>query len=161
VEWVALVLLGALILGAAAAKGFERSDRGLGELVAERVVRGPEALGGGGAAPERGPEALGGGGAASERGFAGRRGRVAPRAPAVPRRPAAPRAPTPSRAADAFRLLRTYGGIARHAWVACLGYRRWRYEVEHPLLPAEALPLDEALAIANACLNPYAFLTDD
>ena len=50
--------------------------------------------------------------------------------------------------------------VARHAWIVCLGYRRWRYELEHPLAPTEPLPLVDALEILNNCLNPYAFLTD-
>jgi hypothetical protein len=51
--------------------------------------------------------------------------------------------------------------LARRAWIVCLGYRRFRYELEHPRLPSEAMPLAEALDIANGCLNPYAFLAEE
>jgi hypothetical protein len=49
-------------------------------------------------------------------------------------------------------------GIARHAWVVCLGYRRWRHELDHPRAPTEPIPLRDALQIVNGCVNPYAFL---
>jgi hypothetical protein len=90
---------------------------------------------------------------------------TARRAPAHAPRPApAPRGPAsrlPARAVDAFRRLRGVTTLARRAWIVCLGYRRWRYELAHPLPPTQALPLDDALAIANECLNPYAFLLDE
>jgi hypothetical protein len=79
-------------------------------------------------------------------------------------RPAAPerRAPAPlrSRALDAFRRLRGVTNVAQRAWIVCLGYRRWRYELAHPRAPNQALPLGDALTIANECLNPYAFLLE-
>jgi hypothetical protein len=34
-----------------------------------------------------------------------------------------------------------------------LGHRRYRYEREHPRAPGDAMPLEEALDLANACLN--------
>jgi hypothetical protein len=51
--------------------------------------------------------------------------------------------------------------VARKAWIVCLGYRRYRYEMEHPLAPNEAMPVEEALDIANECLNPFGFLAGD
>jgi hypothetical protein len=51
--------------------------------------------------------------------------------------------------------------VARRVWIVCLGYRRHRYELEHPLAPTESMPLDDALDIANECMNPLAFLMDD
>jgi hypothetical protein len=51
--------------------------------------------------------------------------------------------------------------VAQRAWIVCLGYRRWRYELAHPRAPTQALPIGDALAIANECLNPYAFLLED
>jgi hypothetical protein len=43
----------------------------------------------------------------------------------------------------------------------CLGYKRWRYELENPMAPNEALPLGDALDIVNGCLNPYDYLLED
>jgi hypothetical protein len=151
VEWVALVLLGALLLGGAAATALGREDREereLGSLVARRIAGVPGA-------------ALGAPGPAA------RTRAVAPGAQAaVPRAPAAapPRAsaPTPSsRTANALHRLRGLSAVAKRAWIVCLGHRRWRYQLEHPLAPNETLPLDEALAMANTCLNPYSFLMGD
>ncbi len=69
--------------------------------------------------------------------------------------------PSRRRAIDALRRLRGAGlKIVRRAWIVCLGYRRLRYELEHPLAPNEMMPLDDALDIANGCLNPYAFLVE-
>jgi hypothetical protein len=143
VEWVGLVLLAALILGAAAALRSPGEEPGPGSLVAERIVCAAKGTTADSCAGEAAPPAV----------------RPPPRAPARPAPVEAP--PSPARVADAFRRLRGVGHVARHAWIVCLGYRRWRYELEHPLAPTEALPLDEALAIANTCLNPYAFLTED
>jgi hypothetical protein len=73
---------------------------------------------------------------------------------------APPPASTP-RAVDAFRRLRGIEDVAKHTWIVCLGYKRWRYELENPSAPNEALPLDEALSIVNGCLNPYDYLLED
>jgi len=40
----------------------------------------------------------------------------------------------------------------------CLGYERWRYELEHPRTPRERMPFNEALRIADDCFNPLGFL---
>jgi hypothetical protein len=86
---------------------------------------------------------------------------AAPRPPGAAPDPAdSPRRAPASRAVDAFRRLRGVANVAQRAWIVCLGYRRWRYELAHPRLPTEALPLREALDIANECLNPYAFLLE-
>jgi hypothetical protein len=139
VEWVALVLLAALVLTGAAALASSERDAGLAVLrtsvtfaanSAANVTLAERAPAGAAAAP-----------------------------PARPRAPA-PRAPRP-RAVDAFRRLRGVAQVARGAWIACLGYKRWRYELEHPSAPGEALPIGEALAIANACLNPHDYLFED
>ena len=166
VEWVALVLTAALVLGAGAALAGREADRGLGEEVAERISRTAA-----GAAPS--PHAA-----------APAPARVAPpptRAVPPPARFAPPptrAAPPPTRAAppptrsapppasgppavEAFRRLRGVADVARHTWIVCLGYRRWRYELDHPMAPTESLPLDEALGIANSCLNPYDYLLED
>ena len=51
------------------------------------------------------------------------------------------------------------GALVRRAWIACLGYRRYRYERLHPrrLSPLDPIPVREGLEIANACLNPVGF----
>jgi hypothetical protein len=142
VEWVALVLTAALVLGAGAALAGREADRGLGEEVAERISRTASGVGrapAGAIAPPRGPRAS---------------------APPPARRASAPPASAP-RAVQAFRSLRGVADVARHTWIVCLGYRRWRYELEHPMAPTEALPLDEALGIVNSCLNPYDYLLED
>lgn len=147
VEWVALVLLAALVLGAAAALAGRDADRGLAKEIAERISRtasgdGREPAGAVGPPPARRASA-----------------------PATAPRASAPRASAPPasapRAVDAFRSLRGVAEVARHTWIVCLGYRRWRYELEHPMAPTEALPLDEALGIVNSCLNPYDYLLED
>ena len=51
--------------------------------------------------------------------------------------------------------------LVRRAWIVCIGYQRFRYELEHPRAPNEVMPLEEAIDIANGCLNPYAFLVED
>ncbi len=50
--------------------------------------------------------------------------------------------------------------LARRAWIACIGYRRYRYERSHPtrLSPFDSMPVGDAVEIANKCLNPYGFL---
>ncbi|MEA2455654.1 MAG: hypothetical protein QOI45_1916, partial [Thermoleophilaceae bacterium] len=149
VEWVGLVLGVALALGAVVAGGREAakgdSSAGLGTAVAERItcaVRdgcgGERALGppgGASLAPRAAPGA---------RRRAGRGPRAPRGGPGAPRGPLAPRAapgrrPSPPPAArSAAAVRRTSGGspllggageLAKHAWIACFGYRRWRYEV--------------------------------
>jgi hypothetical protein len=52
--------------------------------------------------------------------------------------------------------------VARRAWIVCLGLKRYRYERAHPeaALPVAGLPVDEAVRIANSCLNPMGFVED-
>jgi hypothetical protein len=165
VESAALVLLVALVLGGAVAAVSSRAegDHGLGPALAKRIAKAPRALAGAAsprspapAAAPRGPSSL-----AAPRSAAPRR----PDLVAVPQRrgalapkPRAPARPPRSRAIDAFRRLRGLTRIAQRAWIVCLGYRRWRYELAHPRAPTQPLPLGDALAIANDCLNPYSFL---
>jgi hypothetical protein len=134
VEWVALLLVAALVLGALAAFRSPLEGRGMGETVAERITC----------------AARGACGRASE---APRRGRSPVTAPRG--------RPRSHVSADAFQRLRGTGWIARRAWIVCLGYRRWRYEYQHPRAPTEPLPLDEALDIVDTCLNPFSFLGMD
>jgi hypothetical protein len=198
VEWVALVLLAALVLTAAAAFSWPERDRELGTVLAERITRSarlPAAAPGRLAVPAPmaapapvavpAPVAAPGPLAAPAPALAPRPQERAARAPAAP--PTAARAPTPAarapapvaqarapaapapdrparppgpKAVDAFRRLRGLAGVAKHAWIICLGYRRWRHELEHPRAPTEPLPLGVALRIANDCLNPYNFLLE-
>jgi predicted flap endonuclease-1-like 5' DNA nuclease len=158
VEWVALVLLAALVLGAGAAFAARESERGLGEVVAKRIARGPSGLdlaGRAAAAPApptpRAPGSLAPRAPASL--APGARARATPRA-------SAPRAPA-SGAADDLRGIRGIGSVARHAWIGCLGYQRWRYERENPIAAIEGLPVGEALGIVNDCLNPHSYLLED
>jgi hypothetical protein len=153
-EWVGLVLLVALALAGALAvwRGREaEGGRELGAAVAGRITCAVAD----GCATASGP-------------------RVAPlreggvRAPLGPRgRQAASGREAGSRGARRAEDLgrkalrgagRLGGAAAKRAWLVCLGYERWRVELERPR-PTEPLPLDEALGIANNCLNPYEFLT--
>jgi hypothetical protein len=43
----------------------------------------------------------------------------------------------------------------------CLGYMRWKHELEHPSAPTEPLPVDVALSIVNTCFNPHDYLLGD
>jgi hypothetical protein len=42
-------------------------------------------------------------------------------------------------------------------WVVCLGYRRWRYDVDHRRTPNQGLPVGDAVKLVNQCVNPLAF----
>ena len=93
-----------------------------------------------------------------------RRARAAATA-AAPPRAAPPRAApvSPERAALAFRVLRGVKKVARRAWIVCLGWERYRYELDHPeaVIPGHTMPVREAARIANACLNPLYFLSPE
>ncbi len=170
-EWVGTVLLVTVALGALAAfRAPWGGDRGVGEMVANRI-----------ACAARGACAGAPGGAACAAGGAcagAPAGAVAPGRPGVasPARSGAPppitrapppitRAPAPvtrARAIDALRRLRAVGvTLVKRAWIVCIGYRRFRYELEHPRAPNQVMPLAEAVDIANGCLNPYGFLTEE
>jgi hypothetical protein len=146
VEWVALVLAAALVLTGAGALAGREADRGLGEAVAERITRAAGAAGAPGHVVRKRP-------------ISGRfRTR---RTDAAPRVRAAQPASSGPRAVDAFRGVRGVADVAKHAWVVCLGYERWRYELEHPAAPTEALPVDVALSIVNTCFNPHDYLLEE
>jgi hypothetical protein len=133
VEWVALLLAAALVLAGAGALAGREADRALGEELAERITRTAAAA----------PAPAGG-------------------APAAPRVRAAPPAPAAGpRNVDAFRSVRGVADVAKHAWIVCLGYERWRHELEHPAAPSEALPVDVALSIVNTCFNPHDYLLEE
>jgi hypothetical protein len=166
VEWVALVLAAALVLGAAAAFAGREADRGVGEAIAKRITKTARQVGRGSAAGVAGPTAPAPGAAAP--------GAPAPGAAAPG--PPAPRAgaPPPSSSPLSF-LSRAIGGglagiggrlagigeVAKHGWIVCLGYERWKHELEHPSAPTEPLPADVALSIVNTCFNPHDYLLED
>jgi len=140
-EWTGLVLLAALGMAAVTSLLTRVDGRGLGESVAHAIT-----CAAGGGCPARPP----------------------PERPSPPSRSAAPAevpagrpGVSPARAAAALQALRGAAGVAEKIWILCLGYRRYRYEVEHPRLPMEAMPLEEALDIANECVNPLGFLAPD
>jgi hypothetical protein len=145
VEWTGVVLLVVLVLGALGAGLGLRpgrappSGRELGDALAERFTCAARGACGGARAPapSAAPPVLSGAGLAGG-------------------------SPTRARAVDALRKLRSVGAkLARRAWIVCIGYRRFRYELEHPRAPNEVMPLEEAIDIANGCLNPYAFLVEE
>jgi hypothetical protein len=140
----------ALLLGAVAAGGREaakgESADGLGEAVAERIACTAKAACGAGApggrlgavprgAPGGRLGTLGGG-----PGGDGARGRR-------------PSANAPSRRHAGFAE-----GVAKRAWLLCLGYRRWQYDREHPRAPLQSVPLRDTVKVVNECVNPLSFL---
>ena len=175
-EWVGTVLFVTVALGALAAfRAPWESDRGVGEMVANRIAcaaRGA-CVGAPGGVPSARP------GVASParpaalppvkraRSPVTRARSTVTRAPSSVTRTPSPvtRMPSPvtrARAIDALRRLRAVGAtLVRRAWIVCIGYRRFRYELEHPRAPNQVMPLAEAVDIANGCLNPYGFLVED
>ncbi len=140
VEWVALVLVAALVLGAAAVFAGPEADRGVGEAVAKRITR-------------------------TARGV----GRMPVRTAATSPARAAPlpmkSIPSPpaslAGAVGIAGSVAGIGGVAKHGWIVCLGYKRWKHELEHPSAPTEPLPVDVALSIVNTCFNPHDYLLED
>ena len=55
-------------------------------------------------------------------------------------------------------LLRRLGGAGEFGWVACLGYRQLRYDMEHPRTPRQSMPVDDVLDELNECFNPVGWL---
>jgi phage tail tape-measure protein len=137
IEWTGLVLLATLVLAALAALVPRIDGRGLGGSVAHAITCAAR----GGCAARPPPP-------------------VAPRTKPRLVRPVRPARPV-GRAAAASQALRGAGEVAKRVWIVCLGYRRYRYELEHPRAPTEAMPLEEALDVANECLNPLGFLAWD
>jgi hypothetical protein len=168
VEWVGLLLAVGLMLGALAGgvRGATRAESGegareLGRAVAKRITCAARDLCGA-AEPARGERgsprdgALLSGGAPHREAAPGGEGRTAPRplrsAPPPPR--AVPRSgPLPN--------LGRAGSVAEHAWIACLGYRSLRDDLDHPRSPREARPVERTLDIVNECLNPWEFFFGD
>ena len=144
IEWVGLVLVAALALGAVAAFRAPAQDRSLGRLIAERITC-----------------------------AAARDGRCVPTAAGAPavRTAVAPPAPTPVRrvgravtragALEALERLRGLGKWGGRVWMVCLAYRRYIFERDHRLDAIRGMPLEEAVDIADECLNPLSFLGGD
>ncbi len=176
VEWTGLVLLVAVAFGALLALASSLDGRSLGGAVAHAITcaaRGGCAAAGRALGVPARPVALRGR-LSTEPGHAvAPPRRVQPEAPrtapppprASPSRPRSRRPPKPagppSRAGPVRRSLRGAESVAKRAWLLCLGYRRFRYDLEQPRSPAEAMPLGEALDIANECFNPLGFLLED
>jgi hypothetical protein len=147
IEWVALVLVAALVLGALAAFRAPAQDRGLGKLLAERIAC---TAAGRGCAP------------VAEGGLAERPSRR--RAMAAPPRVRARRlrrVVNRAGALDAIDRLRGLGKWGGRMWMVCLGYRRYIFERDHRLDAIRGMPLAEAIDIADECLNPLSFLGGD
>ena len=147
VEWVALVLMATLVLGATAAFAGRQADRGLGEEVAKRITK---------AARSVGSVEAGAGAAAPAPGTPGPGAADPP-----PLRGSASPLPSLPRGFALAGTLAGIGGVAKHAWIVCLGYERWKHELEHPSAPTEPLPVDVALSIVNTCFNPHDYLLED
>jgi hypothetical protein len=147
IEWVALVLVAALVLGVLAAFRAPAQDRGLGRLIAERIACAAAGRGCSAEAEARlaerasGPPAM----AAPPRVRARRLRRVVSRAGAL----------------DAIERLRGLGKWGGRMWMVCLGYRRYIFERDHRLEAIRGMPLSEAIDIADECLNPLSFLGGD
>jgi hypothetical protein len=137
IEWTGLVLLATLVMAALAALVPRVDGRGLGEAVADRITCAAR----GNCAARPPPNVA----------DSPRLRQVRPGRPAV----------HVDRAAASFQALRGAGEVAKKVWLVCLGYRRYRYELEHPRAPTEVMPLEEALDITNTCLNPFGFLVWD
>jgi hypothetical protein len=161
VEWVALVLAAALVLGAAAAFAGRASDPGVGEAVAKRITRTAGGVGRAPAGPLAGGRAPAGAAAP---------GTAAPPPAGAPvpgaASPPLPRSsPSPlsflSRAVGIGGALAGIGSVAKHGWIVCLGYQRWKHELEQPSAPTEPLPVDVALSIVNTCFNPHDYVLED
>jgi hypothetical protein len=77
-------------------------------------------------------------------------------------RPSAPweRAPRGLRGLDGAGsgVLRALGRAGKSAWIICLGYQRFRYDLDHPRSPRESVAPSEVLDELNTCLNPWVFL---
>jgi hypothetical protein len=131
VEWVGLLLGVTLMLGALVAGGREAA---------------------------KGESADGLGEAVAERITCAARGACLGDKPSpAPHREMPPRPPRREAAADSAPL-RGVSGVAKRAWILCLGYRRWRYDVEHPPTPRQVVPVGEAVDMVNECVNPLSFL---
>jgi hypothetical protein len=174
VEWIVLVLLLAVGLGALA-RFAPRADAGhLGAVLLNTITCAAR----GGCDAGRGARAR-----AGERvpgGASGRLVTLPPLVPVAPRArgrarpgPPAARSPLATSARPWLRPPRFAGPLIRRAgrgagrlwrrsWMLCLGYERVRYSVLHPEIrfPHQTIPVSEDLRIANDCLSPVDLVRD-
>ena len=135
IEWTALALLVALMLGALASLSPRLDGRGLGAAVANAITCAAR----GGCA--KGSTAL-------------PRDRASPQPPLARGRPSRQPVVRPPRSTGrpaASHRVRGAGEVAKQLWLICLRYRSSLYERDHPLASVEGVPLDEALDSANEC----------
>jgi Flp pilus assembly pilin Flp len=142
VEWIALLLLVALVLVAAGHLASRANGRELGATLAHSVTH-----------PGR------------QSRTAERSGRAHPaRFPVLPKSARADSLDALRRAApDALRRAgRGAGVLWRRAWFACLVYERTRYVFRHPesQQPGYTLPYGVALRMINGCVSPVDLLDD-
>jgi hypothetical protein len=171
IEWTGLALLVAIVLGTLATLAPRVDGRGLGATVAHAITCAAR----GGCAAELVPGNAGAGlrsgrpeqaaaeplSRAAEPGNAAADPRNASPTTRASPGPGVARPPVPAdRAAAASQALRGVREVARKVWIVCLGYRRYLYERDHPRVAADSMPLEEAVGIANECLNPLGFLSD-
>ena len=148
VEWVGVVLLVAIALGALARFAPRADGRGVGATVLQSVIRPATRM-------ERPRPAL--------------EGFTAPPLVPLPREarpraglPARPRSGLPRAPALLRRARRGFGVAWRRAWFGCLVYERTRYALLHPesRFPGYTIPGDELLRIANDCISPVDVVRD-
>lgn len=148
VEWIGLVLLLALGLGALARLAPRPDGRGLGAALVHSVT------------------CAAGGGCDAERDRPTRLVTAPPPVPVVPTRRRVPR-PHPRRLprlppAVVERTRRGARLAWRSSWLICLGYERLRYDQAHPEMrfPGQTIPAADRLRIANDCLSPVDLVRD-
>lgn len=149
IEWTGLALFVALVLGTLATLAPRVDGRGLGSTVSNAITCGAR-----GGCEGRSPSPTVGRALRSVRpedAAAAEHRRVAPVRSAV----------SAERAGAAFHALRGVREVAKKVWVVCMGFRRYVYEREHPRIPSEPMPLEEAVDIADECFNPVGFLSGD
>lgn len=153
VEWIGLVLLLALGLGALARFAARTDAAHMGPELLGAIVRSADAEPGT-AAPASAPRTL---------------VTAPPLTPVAPRahRPPLTRARPPARPVVWGRALlrrvgRRAGGLYRRAWMFCLGYERVRYDLLHPesSAPHVGIPLSESVRMANDCVSPVDLVRD-
>jgi hypothetical protein len=69
-----------------------------------------------------------------------------------------PAFPPPSALRVGRRVLRSLSRAGEHAWILCIGVRRFRQERDHPQAPNETISPHDALEVFNGCFNPLGFL---
>jgi hypothetical protein len=165
VEWIGLVLGLAVAFGGALAltrgADFEGEANGLGEALASRMTCAARAACAAEAGAGRRGAGRRSGGAVGARALRG----GASVGLGVPPRGGSGSAPRGLRGLDGagagarVGVRRAFEKARKYGWAACLGYRRLRYDLDHPrFFPRDTIPPGEILDELNACLNPWKFL---